>query len=144
MGYGHMEGPNTPESYAEKTLACCEAMQAVDPELQFAVSGPYPNETWIQDSLAPLSEKVDCVSFHSYQPFTASGAGGFTTPAKAAATYHDIISAPGRNLAVLKQFRAAWTRFCQLHTPSAFPLMSGVSGTPGTAARVRLKGSIRR
>ena len=60
-GYGHMEGDNTPEGYAEIAEKNARAMLRVSPELCLCASGPYPNAEWAEKcaksirSLAPLA-----------------------------------------------------------------------------------------
>lgn len=44
MGYGHMEGANTPDGYASLVETHARAMLKVTPDLKFVSSGPYPNQ----------------------------------------------------------------------------------------------------
>jgi alpha-N-arabinofuranosidase len=66
IGYGHMEGPKTPERYAEYAQRHSEAMLKVTPELELFSSGPYPNDNWASKSAAQLAEKVKYISLHGY------------------------------------------------------------------------------
>ncbi len=107
MGYGHMEGPNTPQAYAQKAQACARVMLAADPSLVLFSSGPYPNADWVQNSAASLSPVADYVSLHSYDPFDIVRDMSFTTPDNTLRSYEQIAGAPLRNLEMVKGLRAA-------------------------------------
>lgn len=66
MGYGHMEGDNTPEGYARLARKNAEAMLAVDPTLELCSSGPHPNGDWVEYAVKPMSDIVSLVSLHQY------------------------------------------------------------------------------
>jgi len=66
MGYGHMEGPMTPEAYAELAGKHAKAMKAVTPDLKLFSSGPYPNAAWAENSAAALVPDAAYVSLHHY------------------------------------------------------------------------------
>jgi len=66
MGYGHMEGPMSPEAYAALAEKHADAMLSVDPKLKLFSSGPYPNDNWAKGSAAKLAEKVEFISLHQY------------------------------------------------------------------------------
>ena len=68
MGYGHMEGLNSTQNYTQKALDTAAAMKKIEPDLQLCASGPYPDKTWIENSLKPLAGVIDYVSFHTYCP----------------------------------------------------------------------------
>lgn len=66
MGYGHMEGPKSPEGYAEMAGTHAKAMLEVSPDLNVFSSGPYPNDEWAMKSAAVLSDYAKYVSLHQY------------------------------------------------------------------------------
>lgn len=66
MGYGHMEGDNTPDGYCRIARENAAHMLAVSPWITLCSSGPYPNEQWAQRSAAALSDQVPLVSQHHY------------------------------------------------------------------------------
>ena len=66
MGYGHMEGPNSPESYTEYAMRHAAAMLEVTPDLELFASGPYPSKNWISNSAAVMAGTVDYISLHGY------------------------------------------------------------------------------
>ena len=66
IGYGHMEGDNTPVGYLKVARANAQAMQAVSGDLTFCASGPYPNIDWADHVAKPLRGVVDMVSLHDY------------------------------------------------------------------------------
>ncbi|MDD4796795.1 MAG: hypothetical protein PHO66_03395 [Eubacteriales bacterium] len=107
MGYGHMEGPNTPQAYAQKAQACAQAMLAIDSSLALFSSGPYPDAAWVQNSAAPLSSVADYISLHSYDPFDIVRDMNFTTLDSTLQSYAQISGAPLRNFELIKGLRAA-------------------------------------
>jgi alpha-L-arabinofuranosidase len=68
LGYGHMEGPNTPRAYAHKARACAEAMKGVDPTISLVSSGTWQREEWFTEGLASLAPVIEHISHHSYTP----------------------------------------------------------------------------
>ena len=66
LGYGHMEGPNTPAAYAEKSLLAAAAMRAVDPSIELVMSGDWREEQWYSEGLPPLANTVDHIALHQY------------------------------------------------------------------------------
>lgn len=100
MGYGHMEGPNTSERYAEYAMRHSDAMLKVTPDLELFSSGPYPNDDWARKSAAKMADRVKYISLHGYFGPTAYHGGGlhYTTPEETAVTYRAIVnSALGAN-----------------------------------------------
>lgn len=93
MGYGHMEGPNTSERYAEYATRHSEAMLKVTPNLELFSSGPYPNNDWAIKSAAKMADKVKNISLHGYYGPTAYHGGDlhYTTLEETAATYRTIV-----------------------------------------------------
>ena len=69
MGYGHMEGDNTPEGYARLARRNAEAMLAICPDLELCSSGPHPNGDWVEHAVKPLADAVGLVSLHMYVNF---------------------------------------------------------------------------
>lgn len=106
MGFGHMEGPNAPELYREKALACAEKLLACDGSLKLFSSGPYPSEEWVEKCAVPLGEHAPYLSLHSYDPFDVVSFMDFTTRRKAAASYLRIVEAPLRNRDLVRNLRA--------------------------------------
>ena len=70
LGLGHMEGPNSPESYTEKATLCAKAMKKVDSSIKLLASGAYhPDfewDPWINNSLTVLCNEVEFLSYHHY------------------------------------------------------------------------------
>ncbi|MCR4921294.1 MAG: hypothetical protein K5945_06245 [Bacteroidaceae bacterium] len=95
MGWGHMEGPNTPERYTEYAMRQSEAMLKVTPNLELFTSGLYPNDDWAQKTAAPMASRAKNVSMHGYYGPAAWHGGGmhYTTPEETAATYRAIVGA---------------------------------------------------
>lgn len=87
MGYGHMEGPMTPESYVGLARAKAEAMLKVTPDLTLFSSGPYPDKEWTARSVKPLSDIVSHVSLHHYSYSLLD----YSTPEAALQTSRNII-----------------------------------------------------
>ena len=78
FGHGHMEGANTPESYARLAAEHGKRMIAASPDLplELCSSGPYPNEQWVERSARPLASVARTVSqhFYGYAPqYTGAG-----------------------------------------------------------------------
>ncbi len=70
-GYGHMEGANTPEAYANAVREHAERILAVSPGLTLCSSGPYPNADWAEKSAKKLADAANVVSLHHYTGFPA-------------------------------------------------------------------------
>jgi len=89
-----MEGPNTPERYAEYALRHAEAMLAVSPDLELFASGPYPKDEWALQSAAKTAVHVKNVSLHGYFGPTAHTGGNlhYTTPQETEETYNAIVN----------------------------------------------------
>ncbi len=72
LGYGHMEGPNTPGVYAKQIRPYAEAMRTVDPSIELVSSGIWVNfhhwsaEPWFTDCLADLGDVLTHISHHHY------------------------------------------------------------------------------
>jgi len=88
MGYGHMEGPQTPAAYAELSRRHAQAMLRVTPDLTLFSSGPYPSEAWARDVAMPLADVAPMVSLHHY---TRPGHQDFTTPERTEKTLQTVI-----------------------------------------------------
>lgn len=91
MGYGHMEGPNTPGAYAEKAKACAEAMKRVDPSITLVTSGSWSKQEWFSDCLGPLASLVDHISHHEYVPYMTHYTGE-----KSKEDFQNLVTAPTR------------------------------------------------
>ena len=101
MGYGHMEGPQGPEGYAEMAEKHADAMLGVTPDLELCSSGPYPNENWAKHSAAPLADKVKYISLHHY----AGGSKQFTTPEDIKKSYEEITGSFQGNIDLARRMR---------------------------------------
>ncbi len=66
MGYGHMEGPHTPQEYVELARRNAAAMLKADPTLTLVSSGPYPNPDWTNGAAIPLEDVAPISSLHHY------------------------------------------------------------------------------
>jgi alpha-N-arabinofuranosidase len=76
MGYGHMEGPNTPAGYAAKARDTALAMRATDASLFLVLSGLYDFDTaWYTECLVPMAGLIQAVSDHRYTPTLAGYLG---------------------------------------------------------------------
>lgn len=106
LGYGHMEGPNSPAGYAALARTHADAMLAADPEITLFSAGPYPNDDWARDSAAALTPVSQCVSLHHYAFIRMD-----YTPAHAKETYEAVANAPGGALALAERMRQSLDRF---------------------------------
>lgn len=102
MGYGHMEGPMTPESYVALARSKADAMLKVSPDLKLFSSGPYPNKEWVERSVKPLSDVAPYVSLHHYSYSHMD----YSTPEAVLQTSREIIAAPDISRQILKQMRS--------------------------------------
>jgi alpha-N-arabinofuranosidase len=102
QGYGHMEGPNTPETYAAKAAACAEAMLRVDPSLNLCTSGRWSDPAWLTDGIRLVAPSVDHLSHHHYtwHPQEVLGEG-------ALAEFRRIVLHPEVVFAEMREIRAA-------------------------------------
>ena len=91
FGYGHMEGANTPEAYANLVSKHAEKMLAVSPEIVFCSSGPYPHDRWAKGSAKALSKIAPLVSLHHYAHYPE-----FVDPAKRKEEYYSLVSEVSR------------------------------------------------
>jgi alpha-N-arabinofuranosidase len=109
FGYGHMEGLNTPEAYAEKARSCVRAMKKVDPSIRFFSSGPYgPHRDpapWTKQGLPLLAKEVSYLSYHAYEWHFVHGVD-FVTDKGLKKSYEDITSSPVAWLEDIKKLRA--------------------------------------
>ena len=96
MGYGHMEGPQGPEGYAEMAEKHADAMLGITPDLELCSSGPYPNENWAKHSAAPLADKVK---------YYAGGSKQFTTPEDIKKSYEEITGSFQGNIDLARRMR---------------------------------------
>lgn len=87
MGYGHMEGDNTPGGYCRIALENAKKMLEVSPHLSLCSSGPYPNRDWAELAARPMAGVVPLVSLHHYSqtPYV-------TGEASAEADYYNCLS----------------------------------------------------
>jgi alpha-N-arabinofuranosidase len=108
FGYGHMEGLNTPESYAEKARLSAAVMKKIDGDLVFFASGPYTPKKdpgpWTREGLPLLAGDIAYVSYHAYQWFFVHGVD-FVTDEGLRKSYYDVCGAPDSWLKHLKELR---------------------------------------
>jgi alpha-N-arabinofuranosidase len=109
FGYGHMEGLNTPEAYAEKARSCAQAIKKVDPSIRFFSSGPYGLHQdpvpWTKQGLPLLAKDISYLSYHAYEWHFVHGVD-FVTDKGLKRSYEDITSAPAEWLEDIKKLRA--------------------------------------
>ena len=101
MGYGHMEGPAGPKAYATLAGEHADAMLAVTPDLEFCSSGPYPDDSWAENSAAPLAGKVRYISLHHY----AGGSRRFVTPEDTRQSYEETVASLDGNSRLARRMR---------------------------------------
>ncbi|MDR1817104.1 MAG: hypothetical protein LBR07_02785 [Puniceicoccales bacterium] len=90
LGYGHMEGLNSPAEYAKKALQTAGAMRRVTPDLQLCCSGFIGNAGW-RRAMAPLAKELAFASFHSYQgSFHSNGNLDFIRERALRRAYEDV------------------------------------------------------
>ena len=106
MGYGHMEGPMEPESYAEMGRKAALAMRAVTPDLEICSSGPYffsdSGRRWIEGSAVPLKDVAPYISYHTYNNVNLD----LTDDAALKASFGEIMAAADANLDNLRSMRS--------------------------------------
>ena len=112
MGYGHMEGLNTIESYTQKALSTAAEMKKADPEIIFCCSGPYPNGDWVSGSLKKLAGRGDYVSVHSYFPMNVQTKMKFTSEDKKRETVRLLTAAPYETMRVIAALRDSIDEEC--------------------------------
>ncbi|MBQ8732774.1 MAG: helix-turn-helix domain-containing protein [Oscillospiraceae bacterium] len=66
IGFGHMEGENTPDGYCKIAKEHGTQMLSVSPDLTLCSSGPYPNSLWTKNSAIPLRGVSNLISYHFY------------------------------------------------------------------------------
>ena len=106
MGYGHMEGPQTPDGYAKLAQQHADAMLAADPEIELFSSGPYPNDDWAEKSAGALFPKAKYVSLHHY-----SGALLNYTEDSIEETYYAVVNAVHEHAEKIARMRESLDRF---------------------------------
>ncbi|GHT94162.1 hypothetical protein FACS1894141_0300 [Spirochaetia bacterium] len=109
FGYGHMEGLNTPEAYAEKACSSAAAIKKVDPSVTFFSSGPYGpgwnSADWTTKGLAPMAKHVSYLSFHAYEGSFVHGVD-FATDKGLKESYEKVTGTPAGWLDGLRKSRA--------------------------------------
>lgn len=102
MGYGHMEGPKTPEQYAALAKIQARAMLSVSPDLQLFSSGPYPDRKWAEGSAKPLSHMVPFISLHQY----ADVFRNYTSQAEIERTVKALLAKPKEAYSLIQEMRS--------------------------------------
>ena len=69
IGFGHMEGIQSPYEYAKYLRTYAEKMLEVSPWLTICSSGPHPDKGWAEHSAKPLADVAPVVSLHHYSHF---------------------------------------------------------------------------
>ena len=108
MGFGHMEGPMTPEAYASLAGKQAEAMAKVSPDICFCSSGPYPNDAWAKDSAAKLFPRTALTSVHCY----TGVAWNFTTEEDVRSTYEHCVAGADSVIRCAEEMRKCLDRVC--------------------------------
>lgn len=101
MGYGHMEGPNTAESYTLTARSHAIAMKQTDPSIRLFASGCYPNSYWAEHSANKLTDLVEFISLHYYSNHDLD----FSTQTAVETTGTALIDQYKENLALIKMLR---------------------------------------
>lgn len=101
MGFGHMEGPKTPEQYVALVRPHAKAMLAVSPDIQLFVSGPYPNANWVEHAAIPLSDQASFVSLHHYEEVYRD----YTTPEAIEETCRQLLGKPKGVQEMIREMR---------------------------------------
>jgi len=92
MGFGHMEGANTPEHYAKRARLQANALKAVDADLELFTSGPYPDAQWTEKSAQPLKDIAPYASLHYYNYLVPEFALDYSSPEASLKTCENIVS----------------------------------------------------
>lgn len=87
MGYGHMEGPNSPDAYRITAGRHAEAMRNVSPDILLCGSAPQPSREWIEKVNAPMAAEVPWISHHAYEKSRMA----FSTPEEIRRTYEEAL-----------------------------------------------------
>ena len=106
MGYGHMEGPQSPGDYAKLAEQHADAMLAADPAIELFSSGPYPSDDWAEKSAGALFPKAKFVSLHHY-----SGALLNYTEESIEETYYAVVNSARSHAEKIEQMRKCLDRF---------------------------------
>ena len=102
MGYGHMEGPHTPQEYVELARRNAAAMLKADSTLTLVSSGPYPNPDWTNGAAIPLEDIAPISSLHHYmQP----GILDMTSPERTKAVVQRMIGLSDGLFRLAERFR---------------------------------------
>ncbi len=107
LGYGHMEGPNTPAEYTRRLRPYVDAMRLVDPAIALVSSGiwasprPEQSDPWYSDCLPQLGQVVELISHHHYTPQLVDYLG----PA-AAEDFRRVVTTPAAVLQGIREIRA--------------------------------------
>ena len=110
MGYGHMEGPNEPDSYAAKARETAQAMLTKDPNIILVLSGRYDKDNeWYTQCLEPMADIIHHVSDHYYTSSVASYLGE-----EGIAECRRLASEPDRVAARLSKIRG----YINAHVPN--------------------------
>lgn len=108
MGYHHMEGPKGATGYADMAELHVAAMRQVTPDIQFWSSGPYPNDDWVRNSAARLSDQVQYISLHHYSSpnFIYGGTQyHYATPEDVERTYKQTMECAMETLSAARKMR---------------------------------------
>ena len=101
MGYGHMEGDNTPYGYSKIARQNAVKMLEASGQLSLCSSGPYPSRDWSDHAANPLSDISRMVSLHYYAPWVS-----YADPAKLEEEYYRCVSAVETARAKIHELRA--------------------------------------
>jgi alpha-L-arabinofuranosidase len=106
LGYGHMEGPNTPEAYAERAALFADEMKKIDPSIILVSSGIWWDDAWFSDCLKSLSSKVDMISEHLYATDRLEDRNlPLFDPNKAKQYFHSLVEIANEQIGKLRTIR---------------------------------------
>ena len=101
LGYGHMEGDNTPYGYCKTAKSHALKMLEVSDKLSLCSSGPYPNRDWAEHAAVPLGDVAQLVSLHHYSPSPT-----YADPARLEEEYYDCLASAEQCRKRIRDLRA--------------------------------------
>jgi alpha-L-arabinofuranosidase len=106
LGYGHMEGANTPKGYAERAATFAKALRKVDDSLLLVSSGIWWDDAWFTDCLAQLAPEVDAISEHMYATDKLKGRTlPFFDPEQAKEYFSSLVQVANDQVDTLRKIR---------------------------------------
>lgn len=68
MGYGHMNGPNSPKDYTQTAVNFAKEMKKMDNSIFIVASGKWWEEKWFGKLSFGKKGLIDCRAYHRYSP----------------------------------------------------------------------------